>query len=257
MASRRRVGAVAARKAAADAVFMQRAKSFIALLRRQAGISVRQPAHAVAPFRSVPLNWWAITQHDADDAGKDTLDTRRTPINWLPEFVEPISGSASPTDTLYGASNGVDAYENPSSTEYGTGSPFPDGYLGFVTSINCWVQIHTANPIDIPPMRSLRWSWSIDGQTVPGYKNALPAQEALPLAGGFGVASVLYPGMGQTASQLGCPVQVRPGQRSYVESSMFIPSGAGNYKKLVVFRLGGYMVPTKTDDGTIFGTITD
>lgn len=52
---------------------------------------------------------------------------------------------------------------------------------------------------------------------------------------------------------------VRAGQRSYVEGSVHYDTkfGEETNQTLFAFRLTGYMIPTKTDDATILGTMTD
>lgn len=261
MATSRRARAVAqARQAADDAAFLRRAKAFVGLLRNQAGIPVRQPAHQVAPFRAIPLNWFAVVGVENTNAtGSDTIATRSIPVNWSSALVTPSSGSVSNQDTAFLASNGIDAYTGPTSTTYSddTAEPFPDGYLGFITSASCNALIDSADADDIPPVRNCRWSWKIDGAYVSGFRNALPQQELQAVAAGFLVANALYPPGGTINSALGCPVQIRPGQRSMVEGALYAPTG-NTFKRLLVYRISGYAIPTKNGaDRTIFDTLTD
>lgn len=255
-ASRRARAVAAARQAAEDAAWLRRAKAFVGLMRNQAGIPVRQPAHAAPPFRAIPLNWFGIAQLVNSDQG---LFQIAVPVNWSASLVSPSGGSQALTDAAFNASNGIDAW-NATAYAEDAAEPFPDGFLGFITQATCAVTVRSTNIDDVPPVRNARWSWRIDGQYVPGYRWALPQQdlnEPTVAVGGFAQGAVLAPGGGTLVNMLGCPVQVRPGQRTFVEAGMYAP-GATSVRRLIVWRLSGYAIPTKSGaDRTILDTLTD
>ncbi len=262
MAAARR-GRASARLAAADAMFERRLKGLVRSLRHQPGVPVRQPAHSSAPFRAVPLNAWGIFQASRGSTGWGHF---QCPVLWEPTLVPTSAGNVGIIDAGYGPANGttadVDAPGSPSvyNVTLERALPaFPDGYIGFITHAGCWATLFT----QLSPSTAgsgwqarVRWSWSIDGAWVPGYRGALPTVNLeYPAA----LSGYQVPAGGQIREQLGCHVMVRPGQRSYVEGSVHYEAKIGEElnQVLFAFRLTGYMIPTKTDDATILGTMTD
>jgi hypothetical protein len=262
MAAARR-GRASARLAAADAMFERRLKSLVRSLRNQPGVPVRQPAHAAAPFRAVPINAWGIFQGNRNATGWSHF---QCPVIWEPTRVPKSTGAVGTIDAGYGPANGTTADVDVTGG-YSTYDvdleralpPFPDGYIGFITHAGCWAYLFTQNSPNIAGggwQSRVRWSWAIDRAWVPGYRGALCTVNAeMPSA----VAGAVVPAAGQIGEQLGCHVMVRSGQRSYVEGSIHYESKLGeeDNQVLFLFRLTGYMIPTRTDDATILGTMTD
>lgn len=293
-ASRRRVAA--ARQAAADAQFLKRAKSFIKLLRSQAGIPVRQPAHATPPFRATPINaWgtWTVT------AATSTVATGLIPVVWEPALIGAWAAGTSPgssnpavgtVNAAFGSSNGLtnataaggayttpdvyypegDYIDNTASppVTYSSGAPaFPDGQLGIITGVHVWcmensIESSSANAQQ-PLVNLARYSWIVDGKPVAGFQNQLPGQQfalnttTLAAAAPGTVVNQRSPDGGVIdGNQLGCGVQILPGQRSWFAGRVF-GSTMVSHTRTFCFRLVGYSIPVKTDDGTIYATLTD
>lgn len=263
-----------ARQAADDAAFLRRAKAFVRLLRNQAGIPVRQPAHAVAPFRAEPINFFCHVELVKSAAASDLVYD--LPVLFAPTQVyRLVSGIATVTsteDATLGPSDSyylVDNNPNPPPIEVApvTDSaptpfttpgidPFPDGYLGFLTGIEVTTfrgDIVSAHVVS----KDLRYSLLIDGQAVSGFTNTMPRFELGQSTAPTDFSGVLYPRGGSVETKLGCPIQVRPGQRVVVR--LRAPQGvAANSNVMARVQLSGYKIPTKTGgDRTIYDTLTD
>lgn len=292
---RRRRGRAAA-PSAADVQLARQLRALVRVLRNQPGIPVRQPAHVAPPFRAIPINAWGVFDVTATSTA---METKLHPIVWSPYLVggwantvttpDPNAGapnlpSVRTPNNAFGPGQGVfnttdaatledlylpanDFTSNFTSTTYATGSqPFPDGYLGFITGLQCayFNNAPTASTAFtvLPWINKARFSWFIDNQPVPGFVQALPGIDLIGMdpavAGTLGTNQGRLPSGGHSGgNQLGCPVQIRPGQRSYMAGHVIGQSGDKAWKLTFVFRLTGYMIPSKTDDTTILGTLGD
>lgn len=272
MAASRRARAVAqARQAAEDQAFLRRCKALVRMLRTQAGIPVRAPAHQVAPFRAIPINAWGMFQVVVTATG---WQRAVCPVLWQPAKVAGNAGSSVTTvDSGYGSANGTSADMDPlgSPTQYSLRDvpQFPDGLLGFVTGASCWawpiandattVGANSADLYKEVVQNMARWSWIIDGQSVPGYHGAMPTIGA-EIAEVSSATNKIVPGAYQMTERLGCPVQIRPGQRSHIEGAAYklAKFSEFNIQWAFAWRLTGYAIPTKNGaDQTIYDTLTD
>ncbi len=265
-----------ARQAADDAAFLRRAKAFVRLLRNQAGIPVRQPAHAVAPFRAEPIMFGCHVQLTKSATSDLTYDL---PVLFSPQLVyRLVSGTAT-------VSSQEDATRGPSDSYYlldNTGNPppievlpvtdssvppfttpgidpFPDGFLGFLTGIEV-TTFRGDNVLDHLVVKDLRYSVLIDGQAVSGFSGAYPRVDLgqnEPGASGYLLPNGWLPRGGSVATQLGAPIQVRPGQRVTIRlrAPQSVASASIIECRVQVF---GYKIPTKSGgDRTIYDTLTD
>ena len=265
-----------ARQAADDAAFLRRAKALVRLLRNQAGIPVRQPAHAVAPFRAEPINFACTAQLTK---ALNTDLAYDLPVLFAPAVVfrnvegPPGTFTATATsteDTARGPSDGyfvIDSSGTPTPisvtpfTDSGGFQapgidPFPDGYLGFITGVEVSA-FRGDNVIDHIVERDLRFTLLVDGQSVSGFTNAYPRTDlGVDNAAGVGTLNIFYPRVTASPAVLGCPIQVRPGQRVTIR----LRAPALTAASIVHCRatITGYKIPTKTGgDRTIYDTLTD
>lgn len=265
-----------ARQAADDAAFLRRAKAFVRLLRNQAGIPVRQPAHAVAPFRAEPIMWGAHVQLYKTVALYDL--TYDLPVLFSPQLVyRNVSGTATVSSTEDQTRGPSDAYyiidntvppppievapftDSATPTPFTTPGidPFPDGYLGFVTGIEV-TTFRGDNVSDHIVVKDLRYTVLIDGQAVSGFTNAYPRIElGQNDVTGLTVPAGFLPRGGSVQTQLAAPIQIRPGQRMTIR--LRAPQAVAA-QSIVECRaqVFGYKIPTKSGgDRTIYDTLTD
>lgn len=266
-----------ARQAADDAAFLRRAKAFVRLLRNQAGIPVRQPAHAVAPFRAEPIMFCCHVQLTKTAAVSDL--TYDLPVLFSPQLVyRLVSGVATvssqedatrgPSDSYYLLDNNANPppievlpVTDSAPTPFTTPGiqPFPDGYLGFVTGVEV-VTFRGDNIVDHLVVKDLRYTVLVDGQAVSGFSNAYPRVELgqnEPGASGYLLPNGWLPRGGSVATQLGAPVQIRPGQRMTIRLRAPQSVSASSIVECRV-QVFGYKIPTKSGgDRTIYDTLTD
>lgn len=255
MAARRRRRALPAGNGrtnadAAEARVEAASRRLVKLLRQQAGIPVRLPAHAVPPFRAVPWNWSAVGQIEGVN---DSLVQRVFRVNFAPILTTFGGGSVSTEDNLFGPANSTVNYSDTQVVDVNDATlfpGFPDGFLGWLTHVDVAAMSVAGNNFFLH--RYVRWSLRVNGADVPGFKwtHASSQYQILNLG-------QLDPGTISPLLPMPCGLPLRPGSQVDIVPAVAISGLVGTFRCDFIMRANGYMIPSRTDDGTVYSTLVD
>jgi len=207
-------------------------RRLVKLLRQNAGVPVRTPAHRDPPFRSQPF---AFGQHaNVNGPGAGVASRTRFGVRWT---------AADDGINLYGPKN---SFRTPGT--FFAAEPFPEGQLGVVQSVQCWAyQLSSFVAVDL--VREAKWSVLLNGSYVPGYQWQFPS--------GTLFNSVLNtPDTFATISTpLETPLRLRPGDR--IEGELGADDINAGVTISFVWLLRGYSYPASGSDGTVYDTLVD
>lgn len=256
MASRRRRGAPAAGARANGQTAEERieaaARRLVKLFRQQAGIPVRMPAHAVPPFRAIPFNWAGVAQIEAAD---NSFVQRQFRINFSPILVTANGGgSAGGENDLNGPSNSYVAYSDSLAVDVGDATPFPgfpDGFVGWITHLD--VAAWDSAGLNWLMHRYVRFTLKVNGASVPGF-HQIPCNSTYQIT----AIGSMEPTAASPLLPIPCGIPLRAGNQVDVLISVGTNFVLGTtFRTDFVMRVGGYMIPTKSDDGTVYSTLGD
>jgi hypothetical protein len=224
-----------------SAQLAQAVKTLVTALRRQAGIPVRMPAHHAAPFFARPFQWTLASPLDGPGAGVQAR--LQSGVRWS------ATNQVSGPDNSYGPRNAVSSLVQMPAANIPTPEPFPEGYKGIVTRLDCSVHTYSGATFQNGLFRC-RWSLLQNGAFVPGYEWALPAEMMTPNA----LAGFEYP-VHVFETKLVCPLRLSAGDT--MEAIFGFDDGPVGQSPIFTFTLGGYMYAAKGEEDTIYGTLTD
>lgn len=204
------------------------ARRLVKLLRAQAGIPVRLPAHHASPFRAEPIAF--SFQNTLAGPGAGVASVTRFGVLW-----NPVS------DAVFGTTNAV--MDTPANAE-----GFPDGYRGVVTRIQCWMFQHvTAAPFIAS--RQVRWSAFKNGSPINGYQRQIPSSTQDQTLVGVTSSNATI----DVAVRV--PVQLNAGDT--LEGEFVLNDLGAPVTVTSVFLVEGYRFPVKGEDDTIYATLVD